>query len=339
LISLTLNSCNLFISGSPKGPRKHERSVSDAKKIIFILNGLWQNSETFNHTIQNLLAAFKAEGLTVEIKSLVEPSTSARTVDEQAGDAFEVMKQYLAGGKYEIILVGHSQGGLRGAQILSLNKQKGNPLDIRGLITLGTPWEGAPGAAITKSSVEAFLNKKPVTYCLTGVNYVRPLGDMFTSGTIGKLFDNHFPSHEPGIQDMKPNSEFLQSLAASLASNDIPILAVAGVNREAKSFLYRGDETYTRYIHKVPRVVFNSFYSRVLAGGWNTEHDMVVPLNSQLAKNIDKSNTFETHIVKGAIHDFLPGLLIPPDKIIYNHIEVVQLIVEFTKRNCGFAIA
>ena len=339
-MALTLNSCNIFASGSPKGPRKQGRSAaaSDAKKIIFILNGLWQNSETFNNTIQNLLAAFEAEGLVVEVKSLIEPTTSSRTIEQQAEDAFEVIKQYLAGDKYEIILVGHSQGGLRGARILTLNKQEDNPLDIRGLITLGTPWEGAPGAAITKSSVESFLNKKPVTYCLTGVNYIRPLGDMFTSGTIGKLFDRHFPTHEPGIQDMKPNSKFLQSVAASLASSDIPILAVAGVNREAKSFLHGGDDTYIRYVQKVPPIVFNSFYSRVFAGGWNTDHDMVVPLDSQLAKNIAKSNTFETYTVKGAIHDFLPGLLIPPDKIIYNHIEVIQRIVEFTKRNCGFGI-
>ena len=48
--------------------------------------------------------------------------TSKKTIDQQAIEAFEELKQQLAGDKYEIILVGHSQGGLRGSRILTLNK-------------------------------------------------------------------------------------------------------------------------------------------------------------------------------------------------------------------------
>lgn len=342
LMSLTLNSCDLFGSGSPRGPRKQVRSAaaSDAKKIIVILNGLWQNSETYNVTILNLVAAFEAEGLMVEVRSLVEVATSKKTIDQQAREAFEELKQQLAGDKYEIILVGHSQGGLRGSRILTLNKREGSPLDIRGLVTLGTPWEGAPGAAITKSSIQSFLNKKPVTYLFEGVNHVHPIDEAFSINAISNVFDRYFPTHDPGVRDMVPKSEFLQTTAASLFNNDIPILSVAGVNAEAKSFFYydAGNANYMRYIQKIPPIVFNSLYARILAGGWYSKHDMLVPLDSQLAKNISKSNTFETYTVKGAIHDLLPGMKIPPDKVIYNHIETIRCIVEFTKHNCAFGV-
>jgi hypothetical protein len=213
-------------------------------------------------------------------------------------------------------------------------------LDIRGLVTLGTPWEGAPGASITKDRVQSILDKKLVIYGFKMVNYVHDIDKTFTTGAIGNLFDHYLPTHEPGVQDMVPNSGFLQTVAASLANNDIPILSVAGVNTEAKSFLYYngGNTSYMRRIQNIPPIFFNGLYARILAGGFYEKHDMLIPLDSQLAKNISKSNTFETYTIQGAIHDLLPGMLIPPDKVIYNHIEVTQRIVEFTKYNCGFGI-
>jgi pimeloyl-ACP methyl ester carboxylesterase len=339
LMALILNSCNISNPGSPKGPRKKEQSsaVSDVKKIIFFLNGLWQRPEAYDDAIQNLVVAFNAEGLPIEIRNLIETATSVKTIDQQSSDGYEELKHQLGRDRYEIVLVGHSQGGLRGAKILSLNKEEGSPLDIRGLVTLGTPWEGAPGASITKGRVQSILDKKIVIYGLKMVNYVHDIDEMFTTGTMGNLFDHYLPTHEPGVQDMVPNSGFLQTVAASLANNDIPILSIAGVNTEAKSFLHynRGDTNYMRHVQKIPPIVFNSLYSRFLAGGFYAKHDMMVPLDSQLAKNISKSNAFETYTIQGAIHDFLPGMLMPPDKVIYNHIEVIQRILEFTKYNCG----
>ena len=47
--------------------------------------------------------------------------------------------------------------------------------------------------------------------------------ELTNDGSINILFDQYFPTHEPGVEDMVPNSDFLQDLASNLAHNSTPI--------------------------------------------------------------------------------------------------------------------
>lgn len=94
-------------------------SIPLPTKVIVILNGLWQSADTLNSTIQSLSTTFVAEGLEVQIHKVIEVQTSERSITDQASYAFSQIQQYYSGPSYEIILIGHSQGGLRGAKILA----------------------------------------------------------------------------------------------------------------------------------------------------------------------------------------------------------------------------
>ena len=339
LLGIALNACNTP-PGSPEKERKRMGS-SRPKKIIYILNALWPSMEEFSKLGGVLSDAFKSEGLSIEVRALITPSraTSEKNITQQASEALEKIKRQVGEENHEIILIGHSQGGLRGAKILFLNEQEGRRLNIKGLVTLGTPWEGAPAAGITKTSVQSFLQKRTVSYALAGATYLYPTTGQLTNGSIDNLFDQYFPTHEPGVEDMVPNSEFLQELANDLASNVTPILAIAGDNGNVKEYIdYSEVETqaYASYLKSIPPGCLNLAYASVFAGGCWVKHDMVVPLCSQLAQNITKNYTFETYVIRGAVHDFLPGLSIPSDQVIYNHVEAIERIVEFAELNFSF---
>lgn len=335
VLSIALNGCKP-LSGSPKGERKNSSSQPIPKRVIFILNGLWQYIDTFDYVIQSLADSFESEGIEVIIRKLPETATSNKSITQQAIDAFEKIKSKLAHENHEIILLGHSQGGLRGAQILSLNEQEGNPLTIKGLITLSTPWEGAPAASITKTSIQSFVQRRSVSYMLAGVTYLYPPTVQLTNGTVYNLFDQYFPTHEPGVVDLVPNSDFLRELAVTLTGNSVPILALAANNNDVERFIPEdGGQggSYVDYIRKMPSGFFNKLYGRIVVGDWNAEHDLMVPLYSQIAHNTNKNSTFQSHIINDAVHDFLPGLSIPLEQVIYNHPETIRMIVGFAKQN------
>ncbi len=167
-LSLALHAC--------WGAGPHQSTAPSPTKIILILNGLWQNVDIFNDTIERLSTAFEKDGMQVQINKVVELQTSERSITDQANYAFSKIQEYYSGPGYEIILVGHSQGGLRGAKILALNQEANNPLNIKGLITLATPWEGAPAATITPEYIKNLLHKKPVQAFLNLIKKLRYSG-------------------------------------------------------------------------------------------------------------------------------------------------------------------
>jgi len=297
---------------------------------IFILNGLWQEVNTFDHFINNLSTSLEKASIAVKIKKLEENLTSAKPIYEQAATAYERMQQVVQARHESVVLIGHSQGGLRGAAIVQLNEAQGRLLDIRALITLSTPWEGAPAAALTKERVQAILQKRSFSYCLAGASYICPPARQITGELIGNLFDQYCPTHGQGVQDMVPKSDFLTNLTANLLDIEIPVFAIGGANDNVHSFLPHEPSTaYIKYIKKIPAHFFNLFYRRLITNSWQGSHDMMVPLASQLATNTPKKNIFETCLIIDAVHDFLPGLTIPIEKVIYNHPQINKEITCF----------
>ena len=115
------------------------------KKAITLLHALWSTASCFQEARQKLAANLPKD---VEIISLTEPETSSKSIAQQAVRLKEaLLARSMDRANYELILLGHSQGGLRGYQFY---QEFGEQFDIKGLITMGTPWEGAPTAKIPK---------------------------------------------------------------------------------------------------------------------------------------------------------------------------------------------
>jgi pimeloyl-ACP methyl ester carboxylesterase len=334
--SIALNTYNITSAAPINKEINNLRSTP--KKVIFILNGLWRDIAIFDRTIAKLSSAFKAERLLVEVRKLPEERhmTGSKSITQQATDAFEEIKQQLAGNEYEIILIGHSQGGLRGAKILFLNEIQGKPLNIKGLITLSAPWEGVPAAAINKKLVHTFLNKSAVNYFIASRSFLYFAAiKLIDSFFVNQVFDHRYPTHELGVQDMAPNSKFLQEISASLAENSTPILAIGATSRNLERILPMSaneKKCYRCYVKRLILGCLNILYAWIFTNSWHTDHDMVVPLYSQVAQNTTKSAVFKTYIVNGAVHDILLFPSIPAEKMIYNQTEVIAYIVEFAKK-------
>lgn len=312
---------------------------AESTKIVIFFNGLWQDKDSVNSFMQNLSTALKVESLSVRLHQVVEVETSKISIENQARDAFLNIKKYYGGRKYEIILIGYSQGGLRAAHLLTLNQQANNPLNIKGLITLATPWEGAPIATITPDYVKRFLQKKPVQAFLTLVKNTSDVQIEDLIQTAQKQFfdEQHYPTDQPGVQDMVPQSSFLKNTKADINDNRIPILAIAGKYNHIEE-LFRvglgGSSNYANHMSKLSPFIISSFYARVFIG--SREHDMVVPVESQLAKHFT-CPYIKRVLIEDAIHDELPGLVIPKNKIIYNHSQSINSIIGFIQSNFNFS--
>lgn len=297
------------------------------EKAIVLLHGMWTAPNCFQETEQRLRVGLPED---IEIFSPKESETSNKSIAQQAERlSSALLEKGMDKDNYDIILVGHSQGGLRGYELC---RTFGEHLSVKGLITIDTPWEGAPAAAITKESVNTYLNGPVMDCCLTGVKCLYPRSETMINRLRNDIFDKYFPTHEPGAQDLAPNSLFLQTIASSLVINQTPILAIAGSNSNVKKVL-PSDLPYVYCLSAMDLGVLNSLYARVFAGSMWKKHDMMVPVHSQLAQSITKSTAFKTHTVQDAIHDFLPGLPIPPDKVAYNHPEVIQQTLDFIRKH------
>jgi pimeloyl-ACP methyl ester carboxylesterase len=330
------------------GPSQPTDAPSPSK-VIIVLNGLWQNPDTFNGTIQSLSTTFAAEGFEVQIHKLIEVRTSERSITDQATYAFSEIQKYYSGPNYEIILIGHSQGGLRGAKILALNEEAKNPLNIKGLITLATPWKGAHITTITPARIKRLLQE-------TSIKKILKLAGAITEIDLKSFIDDaqkqllspgYYPTDQPGVQDMNPENRtrsFLKDIKKSMEHNDIPVLAIAGWYKDKVTTLLPSSTLFAdaeedvicscvRMIEKFPPSLVNQAYTRIFVG--SSKHDMVVPLNSQLAKGFANKH-IERHIIKGAVHDKLRGLMVPQEQVIYNHPEVIKLMVNFAKEKFTF---
>jgi pimeloyl-ACP methyl ester carboxylesterase len=112
-----------------------------------------------------------------------------QSIVDSAGEVFQVAKQLLGSASPELVLVGHSMGGLV-ARELTENPEF-QPSRVAALITVATPHGGSNWASLP------------------------PLLDFFAEGKVdsGDLVDVilHRPS-APGLQDLAPGSPYLQQI-------------------------------------------------------------------------------------------------------------------------------
>ena len=356
LIYATLHAVGVFNTrqGSDSGIAMQKNNLPTKKKAIILLHGLWATGACFQKTKQQLQARLPED---IEIIVLTESENTSLSITQQAARLKDTL---LAKGinkeSYELILLGHSQGGLRGYQFY---QEFGEQFDIKGLITMGTPWEGIPTAAITKERVNAYLNNLAADYFLGTVEYFRPSSRELISEFVENFFDA-FRTHEPGVQDLVPKSKFLQQVAASLGKNKLPILAIAGSSDDFAKIVLT-DQDYVAYVKdlkdlplSVFKYILNLLYSGIVTGQPGERHDMAVSVSSQLADNIPKSGHFITYTVLNIVHATPPTVSIPDqvsdtpiaadtggvfdhvllsdDQVVYTNADALERTVEFIRR-------
>ncbi|WP_243518566.1 alpha/beta hydrolase [Candidatus Cardinium sp. cBcalN1] len=296
--------------------------------VIALLHGLNSKSSCFNSLKENLEQAFP-DALVVALTSVENHNTVVLSIKEQANSTFkELLEKIPDVCNRPILLIGHSQGGLRAYKMYDAYNDL---LNVKGIITLATPWEGAP---VTNAD-QALLSE----YCQTpfvwrdiqkfSMDYEKNIDFMNT--TLQKIIkDYQKVSKCSGIIDLKPQSKFLCEVAEKLPKLLVPILAIGGAQSDFRVFLSKK----SNYDFKNLRNVWTMFIVGEPYNRANKAHDMVVPLYSQHADNIARENkNFERFVVLDALHDEV--LLLPPEKKFHNileHPRAFEKIKEFAKR-------
>lgn len=193
------------------------------RKIVLVLPGLAHyNGDAF----RTLTARLKECHRDIEVVNIVV-ETFWLKIDEQAKAVFSKLQKSGITKEDRLVLIGHSQGGLRAHALL---KQFGKSLNIKGLVSIGTPWKGAPVinnyaqvrdilyTPVIRSRISNLndalancFNLKDVLAKKFFTNYQAnlTLSDMIEH-SLTSYFHNNLAS--PGVKDMEPGSDFLKNL-------------------------------------------------------------------------------------------------------------------------------
>jgi len=340
-----LNNLNSY----PNKVKKLKRvaKVEESKQAIVLLHGLHRVSydfatmqavlkEKFPHA--SILASTslnKDPNKKGALNSFDSPTTSL-CIKDQAKSVYEEIKNMLPG--KHIVIVGHSQGGLRGFVLVKEYrcrlKQEG--IDMNHLITIGTPWKGAPVMGHIKNikqfqkefkKIEPILDKIQKNYGKDVIRYFfkfRPeLAQKWPN--LYSIAVTYFMNKIcPGAAVLEPGSDFIRDyIAPGLQKVNIPITAIAGVLTDFSNLFDPFSSSISaEALHKL-----NATYARLISGNEKSEHDMLLPVDTQHAEGFTKSN-FKCITVYGACHGNKVGRTVKEGISELNNREVIQKVVE-----------
>ena len=270
IISINLQSCSLFGDDDDYGPRKSSKGI--IKPSVVLLHGLGEDSKSFDFMKDELT---KAKDVVNKVYAIETDKTYENSISEQADALFdEIKKQKLT--KQPILLIGHSQGGLRGYELI---RRHGKDLNILALVTIGTPWEGAL-VLNNMTEAQSLVNDLP-----PALNFLKSAIDQYEN------FET-----KPGVKDMVPASDFLKNIEASLATNQTPIVAIAGIlpTDQITTLL-----SATGLDASTIQPMIQQF-GNIVAGG--EKHDGLLSVSSQAAKNYNNKPAFTAIEVDGLVH-------------------------------------
>ena len=254
--------------------------------------------------------------------SLINPAPSvALPIRKQAHLAYQEIKAKLGKDK-QLVLVGHSQGGLLAFAMAKIYGHKLNheeQICIKQLITIATPWKGAPVMQHLYNKRKTRAKLAQLTPILHKIKQGLHKDITERSIRIPKIIRNllqNFPflynylvstllHHKMlGIADLKPTSDFIQNyVAKGLKDFNIPIKAIAGVLVDF-SHLF---DPFPDHITKDELQQLNATYGTLIGGSPTCEHDMLLPVDTQHAIGIT-TRDFECIKIVGTCHGNTLGL-------------------------------
>ncbi|MGI2298688.1 esterase/lipase family protein [Candidatus Cardinium hertigii] len=320
--------------------------VEEHKQAIVLLHGLHRLSydfakmqavlkEKFPHATILASASLNKDSNKKGVLDSFDSPTTSLCIKVQAEAVYEEIKKMLPG--THIVIVGHSQGGLRGFALVkeyrSRLKQEG--ININHLITIGTPWKGAPVMHHIKNinhfqqefkKIEPTLDRVEKNYGKDVIKYffkfmpgLAQKWPSLYSATVTYFIKKICP----GAAALQPDSGFIRDyVALGLQEIDIPITAIAGILNDFSKLFDSFPSIDSKELHTL-----NATYARLISGNENFEHDMLLPVDTQHAKGWTKSN-FKRITVYGACHGNKVGIPVKQGISELNNNEVIQKVVE-----------
>ena len=302
--------------------------MKNQRPTIVLLHALGKTPESLS-TLQGTLQQHfpQASIITPE-----EPHTRERPIEEQADTLLaQLQTTHNVAKNQALLLVGHSQGGLRAHALL---RKHSHLLHICAIATIGTPWEGAPVTICPKEVIQDFITLIRNSRLTQWMNWLHSLGLKFVPYApveqMADAFENTFErvrdDFYAGITDIKPKSPFLQVTAQHLTTNTTPILAIAGgpsgfldstsIDGQSRKLLEPLLKTYTELFGKIVG---------------HPAHDLLIPVYSQLAQHLaPQRNTFLRCPIPGVVHDHLQGIKLKNAAV--EHPKVLAEVVTFARQ-------
>lgn len=293
--------------------------------LIILFHGLANHATSFSTMQEALSDAFPAASV-VAVTSMEGMQSVNLSIKEQARETLKELASSVKDLENKpLLLIGHSQGGLRAYSFLTQFKAL---LDIKGLVTLAAPWEGAPGARVDLNMLRKHLTDA-VLQDLRKLSLTFHYPDTKLEGQLKQQVQtNQYMCLLPGAKDLIQGSPFLKDVKESLPTQTIPILAIGGGQSDFGALVTK------KKFHSFKAL--NNMYNFFVAGqtNCNTYHDMQLPLYSQHAHNIiaTKKKTFQRIFIKDAFHSsHVLAIPVPKSKNILEHPRVLQAVIKFTK--------
>jgi len=324
--------------------------ISTKKQAIVLLHGLNRIAYDFEEMQKKLKKDF-LEATIVALESMNKTVCKNKKIDfsapsvklpiiEQAALAYKEIIQKVAPDA-EVVLIGHSQGGLRGFSIAKEyfeTLRKRHNIVIKKLITIGTPWQGAPVMERIHKQTETRKDIKDVK------NTLDKISDSFAQDITHYLLRvpqsiDSFVANFPflynylgqkiiyftlhGIADLQQNSNFItQYVAKGIETFKIPITAIAGVLTDFSKLF----DPFPTNISANELKTLNEMYATLIGGSKTCEHDMLLPVDTQHAIGL-KPLDFERIKVYGTCHGNKVGKTVKKEIAELNHEEVTNKVI------------
>jgi len=320
-----------LFSCSPSSPEWKAEEEYDARNFIILMHGLGGVPETFA-SMKRELERRRPE---VPVLLLKETRTYDLSIGQQAEDAYrQLVTKHRVRCQDRVILVAHSLAGLTAYQLSQAFG--GRRLNVKGVVAIGTPWEGAPMIA-NKSKVEKLLRRLE-----------RVPGFPKQLKRSVQAFYDRIQLKGPSIDDMKPGSAFVEKVRQGLKENKIPILAIAGdqgnlfssaLNSVASSGTKNSHKEGTfsfseAIVHLAIQGIEHRLEEKVIEIVGGTPHDFALPVGVQLAAGIGKKKNFAPLTVMDVAHVPVPGI-VPLENAQLGHPEIIEAVVKFASAQLG----
>lgn len=320
--------------------------VPEHKQTIVLFHGLHRLSYDFHNMEKKLkerfpyatIIALKSVDKNLDKKKLDSP-TMKKSIKDQAALAYQEIKNKVSAGNH-VVFVGHSQGGLRAFTVIKeyvhLLKNESN-IDIKKLISIGTPWKGAPVFSYHNNvlAFDALFDKIAVYLDSIRAGYSKHIRKYFLK-VMPEFSKKHYKLREKllqfvnslapmkGATDLDPKSDFISNyIARGLNQTDIPITAIAGILTDFSKLFHPFDSPLTH--QELAQI--NATYAELIGGYATCEHDMLLPVSTQHAEGLMTKN-FNRIKVYGACHGNKVGISVKRGLSELNNPEVIEQVVK-----------
>ncbi|AXI24327.1 cholesterol acyltransferase/Alpha/beta hydrolase family [Cardinium endosymbiont of Sogatella furcifera] len=318
-----ISFCLLFAPGFVQA-----KSVKNQGELVVLFHGLGNRAACFDTMKQALEQALPTASM-VALTSMEGMQSIHLSIKEQAEASFKELASKVES-LYDrsILLVGHSMGAQTAYAFFQANKDR---LNIKGLVALGTPWEGVPGARVDAAMLAHHLNK-PILDDLSTLSL--SLGHPKTyleEQLMANVQANQAVCLCPGGKDLMEDSDWLSEVKTSLRDETLDILAIGGGQSDFRALLNKKGAFRFKDLNNI----YTFFVVGTKYPNLTDHHDMQIPLYSQHALNIvpKVNKKFKRVLIKDAFHStHVLGIPVPRNKAMLSHPHVLYSVIRFAKR-------